>query len=161
VGARVVAAADGRYLEVNEEALAILGRSEDEVLASVIGDFAGPYRELARTVWARLAGRGEAIPTGEASLYRPDGSAVRVEYTRITRREDGAYVLEITEVGPGGGPPRVNKPSLVLDQWRAIERERAAAGPDSDDGSDDAERTLDALRSLYQHGVTGQVQKPR
>jgi PAS domain-containing protein len=162
MGARMVAAANGRYIEVSEEALAILARSEDEVLASSIGDFAGPHRELARTVWARLAGLGEPIPTGEASLYRPDGSAIRVEYTRITRRDDGAYVMDFAVIGPGAGPPRVDKPSHVLDQWRAAEREREAAGPAGGDRpTGDGQRASDALRSLYQLGVRGRTDGSR
>ena len=143
--------ADGRYLEADDEALELFGIPRATVLTARVGDFAGPYADIARRVWHRLAGAGDRIPTGEASIYRPDGRTLRVRYSRIERLPDGSYELAIEPVGDAAAPPVVDDVPLVLEEWRVAERSVERDGlPAHGDG-------VDGLRMLYQHAVAARM----
>jgi PAS domain-containing protein len=153
--ANIRIAADGRYLDADDDALELFGVSRADFLAAGVGDFAGPYGDIARRVWHRLAGAGDRIPTGEASIYRPDGSIRRVRYARIERDADGCYDLAIEPVGDGAAPPVVDDVPLVLEEWRVAERSVQRDGlPAHGDG-------VDGLRMLYQHGVAARMPSGR
>ena len=148
----------GRYLDGSVEALELFGVTLDELRALEIGAFSGPHAELAVTVWRRLASTGAAMPTGESTVHRPDGSQVRVRYLRIEPRADGAYELEMVIVGPGNedAPPAADHPSTVLEAWRAAERDATA----TDGDRDEAARSAEGLRDLYRHSVDEMSKRP-
>ena len=154
VSARLVADREGRYVDGNAEALALFGVSLDELCAARIGHFSGPHAELARTVWKRLAGTGVDMPVGESTVYRPDGSQVRVRYTRIALREDGCYELDVVPVdGESDAPPAADRPTEVLREWRAAERDVETGGEGA------ARPAADGLRELYQHSLSNKQRK--
>jgi PAS domain S-box-containing protein len=158
MAALLVADKFGRYLEGNEEALVLLGVTSEELRGLAIGAFSGPHAELAITVWHRLAATGEAMPTGESTMYRRDGSHVRVRYLRIAPRADGTYELEMTEIPEESeveGPPFADDAKKVLREWRAAERDVSAG--DLDGAHDGAI----GLRELYQHSFAEKLREPR
>jgi hypothetical protein len=79
----------------------------------------------------------------------------------------GPYELELellqaTGTGADGAarPPISDKPSTILREWRAAEREAAAAasdGPGAMAAPDDAVDAADKLRRLYQDSVVGRT----
>jgi PAS domain-containing protein len=163
---RLVAGRDGRYLDADDSALELLGVSLEALRSMRVGDFSGPHRDLAATVWRRLAATGENMSSGEGDMYLPDGSQIRVRYTRIAALPSGAYELELEllqrtgAVGDDGParPPISDKPSTILREWRAAEREAAAAasdGPGAMAAPDEAVDAADKLRRLYQDSVVG------
>jgi PAS domain S-box-containing protein len=162
MAAVLVADPDGRYLDGTDEALAIFGVTLEELRARGIGAFSGPHRELARTVWRRLASIGAPVPTGESTAYRPDGSTIRVRYVRIEPRADGNYELELVVATAGDdereAPPAADNPSAVLAEWRAAERDAAAGGDLAADG-DGAARGAEGLKELYRHSVEHKARK--
>lgn len=156
--ALLVASPDGRYLEATDEALGLFGVTLEELRALEIGDFSGPHRELARTVWGRLASIGAPVPPGESTVYRRDGSQVRVRYVRVEPRDDGNYELELiaveeTDAQPvAESPPAADSPSQVLAAWRAAERDAATGGGVAASGAT-------GLRELYRHSVEHKTRK--
>ena len=143
VKAFLIAAADGRYLDGDDAALELLGISREQLQGLRIGDLSGPHAQLAREVWARLAPAGQPLPAGESTLYRPDGSAVRVRYLRIAPTAGGAFEIVFEPIeGQADEPPAASRPSAVLERWREIDR----------NGDDPAQGSA-ALRELYQHSV--------
>ena len=152
----LVADRDGRYLDGTEEALVLYGVSLDELRSLEIGAFSGPHAELAVTVWNRLAATGKPMTTGESTVYRRDGSQIRVRYLRIEPRADGAYELEMIEVPAGTSleVPISDKPSQVLEEWRAAERAAAAGDHHGAAGS------VEGLRKLYRHSVDEKRREP-
>ena len=97
------------------------------------------------------------MPTEYASLFHQD-EAVQVpgvRYTRMAPRADGACELEFVAIDTveTDGPPVADKPSQILDQWRAAER--AVEAGDGDGASDSA----DGLRQLYQYSFTEKSRK--
>jgi PAS domain-containing protein len=159
---------EGRYLDANDEALALLGVSIDDVRGAPVGTFSGPNAEIAFTIWRRLAAHGEDMSTGESTLYRPDGTRIRVRYVRIEAVSDEVYELEVELIGAEGDasvdePPIADRPSTLLREWRAAEREAAAAtisdGPGAMAAPADAEHGAESLRELYQHSVAHRVGK--
>jgi PAS domain-containing protein len=163
---RLVAGRDGRYLDADDSALELLGVSLEALRSMRVGDFSGPHRDLAATVWRRLAATGENMSSGEGDMYLPDGTQIRVRYTRIAALPSGAYELELELLQTAGGvgddgparPPISDKPSTILREWRAAEREAAAAasdGPGAMAAPDEAVDAADKLRRLYQDSVVG------
>ena len=162
---RLVADRQGRYLDADGAALEILDVSIEELRAMGVGDFSGPHRELAATVWRRLAATGQDMSSGEGTLYLPNGSEIRVRYERIAAVANGTYELDFTVLDAAVGdsadatrPPISDKPSTILREWRVAEREAAAAaidGPGAMAAPDDATDAADKLRRLYQDSVVG------
>ena len=151
MSALLVADRDGRYIEANDEALALFGVTLDELCRSRIGDFSGPHAQMGLAVWRRLAAAGTPMPTGESTVYRRDGTQLRVRYTRIAARPDGCYDLELEALDPGlpAGPPVADRPSQVLEAWRAAERDAEAGGGMV------AISGAKGLRELYHHTMAG------
>src|SRR5262245_25154738 len=144
----LIADREGRYLDANAEALELLGVSFEQVRAARIGDFSGVHGSLSAQVWRRLASLGIPMPIGESTMYHADGTPIRVRYSRLEPRADGAYVIqfapvELTEEDPDG-PPVADRPSEILEQWRVAERE-------VENGDTNGARTgANALRDFYQ-----------
>jgi len=142
--------ADGRYLDADPSALEVLGVTADELREHSIGDFAGPYADVAREVWRHFAANGAAVPSGDATVHRLDGSTVRVRYTRIAPLSPTEFQLEFEVLGEDAGPPVATNLQPVLDAWR--DAERAAGG--------DGTPAVEALRTLYRHAMHGRLDGP-
>ena len=165
---RLVADREGRYLDADDSALELLGVTLDELRSMRVGDFSGPHREMAATVWRRLAATGQDMSSGEGTLFLPSGSQVRVRYRRIAVLPSGAYELEMEplesavagEAQDAARPPISDRPSTILREWRVAEREKAAAafeGPGAMAAPDEATDAADKLRRLYQDSVAGRT----
>jgi hypothetical protein len=179
---RIVAGRDGRYVDADAAALELLGLSLEELCCMQVGDLSGPHAELARTVWRRLAATGEDMSSGEGTLYLRNATEVRVRYVRIAALPNGDYELVMEPIGADGAnlPPTSDRPSSILREWRAAEREaeaaaaaaaaavaaasakrrRTAANVGSDDarvGPNDATDAADKLRRLYQDSVVART----
>jgi len=169
VQGRLVADREGRYLDADASALELLGMTLDELRSMRVGDLSGPHREMAATVWRRLAATGQNMSSGEGTLYLPSGAQVRVRYLRIAVLPSGAYELDIepiegavagNEQDAAARPPISDRPSTILREWRVAEREMAAAGADGPGAlaaPDDATDAADKLRRLYQDSVAGRT----
>ena len=165
---RLVADREGRYLDADDSALELLGVTLDELRSMRVGDFSGPHREMAATVWRRLAATGQDMSSGEGTLFLPSGSQVRVRYKRIAVLPGGAYELDMEplegavagEAQDAARPPISDRPSTILREWRVAEREMAAAaadGPGAMAAPDEATDAADKLRRLYQDSVAGRT----
>jgi PAS domain-containing protein len=166
---RLVASRDGRYLDADDSALELLGVSLEALRSMQVGDLSGPHREMAATVWRRLAATGQDMSSGEGDLYLPSGSQIRVRYTRIAALPSGDYELELellegAATGDREGaarPPISDRPSTILREWRAAEREVSAAaasdGPGTMAAPEEAADAADKLRRLYQDSVVGRT----
>jgi PAS domain S-box-containing protein len=158
--ALLVADRDGRYLEANDEALELFGVTLEQLRASRIGTFSGPHADLALTVWRRLAANDEDMSSGEGTIFRPDGSRIRVRYERIEALGNGTYELEATYLGMDEErlqtPPISDRPAILLSKWRAAEREVETAsveGPGAMGAPEESQRGAEALRRLYQDSL--------
>jgi len=162
---RLVADREGRYLDADDSALEMLGLTIDALRSMRVGDLSGPHREMAATVWRRLAATGQDMSSGEGTLYSPNGSEIRVRYIRIAVQADGTYQLELESIGATDAtavaqPPMSDRPSTILREWRVAEREAAAAATDGPGAMSDPEGATDAadkLRRLYQDSVVGRT----
>jgi hypothetical protein len=117
---------------------------------------------MAATIWRRLAATGEDMSSGEGNLYLPGGSELRVRYTRIGALPDGTYELlfEPVEAAHAGGPPTSDRPSMILREWRAADRESVAPasdGPGTMAAPDEANDAADKLRQLYHDSVVART----
>ena len=148
--ATFVAGPDGRYLGADAAALDLYGVSLEEFLAARIGDFSGPYREMSRRLWRQMVASGEEMATGEATIFRRDGTTLRVSYERIARLPDGTFKLELISLGPGEGPPVVDDLALVLTHWQLAERDLGQGA-----------ESVNALRDLYRIGVNARLDRRR
>ena len=163
---RLVADRHGRYLDADDAALELLGLTLEELRSMRVGQFSGPHAELAATVWRRLAATGQDMPSGEGTLYLPNGTEVRVRYLRIAARPSGDYELDLEpiEAASTQRPPTSDRPSSILREWRAAEREAAAAaasdGPGAMSDPSDATDAVDKLRRLYQDSVVARTEAP-
>ena len=147
----------GRYVDATEDALALYGVTLEELRALEVGAFSGPYAELALTIWRRLARTGAPMPTGESTVYRPDGSRIRVRYVRIEPRPDETYEMQVvpSDVPATSDPPPIaDNPTKVLEAWRAAERDVAAGNLDG------AATSAEGLRRLYQASIREKARKP-
>ena len=148
----VIVAADGRYLDADDDALRLLGLTMEALHRYSVGDFSGPLASVVRMVWRRYTRTGRTIPLAEATLHLPDGSEVRVRYTRIDRLANGRYELQLEPADDSGDVPVVARPAEILAEWRAAEREAALVG-----GPAAAE--AEALRALY-HLAAAKLHEP-
>jgi PAS domain-containing protein len=162
---RLVADRQGRYVDADAAALELLGLSLEELRSMRVGTFSGPHAELAATVWRRLAKTGQDMTSGEGTLYLPNGSEVRVRYLRIAALPNGDYELELEpiEAAATERPPTSDRPSSILREWRAAEREAAAAASDGPGAMADPDPATDAaekLRRLFQDSVAARTENP-
>jgi PAS domain-containing protein len=163
VRGRLVADRQGRYVDADEAALALLGLTLEELRSMRIGDFSGPHAEMARTVWRRLAATGEDMSSGESTLYLPNGSEVRVRYVSIKALPNGDYGLELEpmDVAHTSRPPTADRAGSILREWRVAEREAEAAasgGPGAMAAPEESSHAADKLRRLYQDSVIARTE---
>ena len=159
---RLVADREGRYLDADDAALELLGLTLEQLNSMRVGDFSGPHAEMARTVWRRLAATGEDMPSGEGTLYLPNGSEIRVRYLRIAALRNGDYEIHIDRIDATDAdrPPTSDRPSSILREWRVAEREAeagASGGPGAMGAPDEATDAADKLRRLYQDSYSART----
>src|SRR6185369_6411729 len=128
VRGRLVADRQGRYVDADDAALELLGLTLEELRSLRVGNLSGPHAELARTVWRRMAATGEDMSSGEGPLFLPNGTEIRVRYLRIHALPNGDYELELEQIDAPhrDRPPVSDRPSTILREWRAAEREAEA-----------------------------------
>jgi PAS domain-containing protein len=157
-----VADRQGRYVDADEAALALLGLTLEELRTMRIGDFSGPHAEMSRTVWRRLAATGEDMSSGEGTLYLPNGSEVRVRYVSIKALPNGDYGLELEQLdATTNRPPTADRAGSILREWRVAEREAQAAasgGPGAMAAPEESSHAADKLRRLYQDSVIARTE---
>jgi PAS domain-containing protein len=150
--ARVLIAADGRYLDADATALELLGVAIDELRQHRVGDFTVPeLRDASRASWAHMAATGEVhLLIDETFLLRLDGTAKFVKVHPVVPGDaPGTWWSRFELIpGPRGRVLSLAKPNQVLNAWRAAER-RAAALPEGSPERAHADRTAAGLGALY------------
>jgi PAS domain S-box-containing protein len=98
----LVADAEGRFLDANPAALALLGYARDEILALRVADVSALAPSALDDEYARLLREGEWW--GEADLLRKDGSLVSVEIRaeRLVLPASTIYVATFHDIGEQG-----------------------------------------------------------
>jgi PAS domain S-box-containing protein len=86
---------DGRCLEANPAALALLGTSRNELVGRSIRKFHSPVDDFAN-VWKRFLDRKHL--QGEVELIRQDGTQVFVEYTAKANYLPGRHVAILRDI---------------------------------------------------------------
>ena len=148
----VEADADGRYLDANDEALALFGVSREQLRRHRVGDFAPEGLEAIHLALFRwVAHTGHDFGGGTSTIVRPDGTALRVDCPSIERHGD-RFVIRLEAQGAESVPPHSEAVASVLDAWREAEREIAAAGR-SDPQYAVARKAADSLRDISQFVV--------
>jgi PAS domain S-box-containing protein len=141
--------ADGRYLDGNEEALALFGVNRDELRGRCVGDFAPEGLEaIHHALFRWVAQTGHDFGGGTSTLVRPDGTAVCVDCTSI-EPQGGRFVMRLEAQGTESVPPHSDTVASVLDAWREAEREIAAAGRTEPEYAV-ARKAAESLRDIYQ-----------
>jgi PAS domain-containing protein len=116
--------ADGRYLDADEVALAILGVTLEQLRHAPPGSFsATPLEPDARAAfvdeWQREGGDALA---GAASLRRLDGRVLRVSFL-VEPEADGTFLAMIQPTDDAAvETPEIYTISGVLREWRAADR---------------------------------------
>ena len=88
-----------RNLFVNDAAVAILGRSREELLSGSALDWLAPDERARMADYARRRAAGEAIPPVLETVYlRPDGARVPVEWaaTRVDEKVTVSFITDIS-----------------------------------------------------------------
>ncbi len=142
--------AEGVIEAANDAALALLGRSLDELRAlpqgSLAADPTDPDEQTALREQWQAAGRSGIA--GITTIKRPGGARVRVAFA-IARQTNGSYVASLNALpGSKASRTRVYTVGDVLGRWRAAERrlETIAIGsPEYEEIRDE----IDVLRAQY------------
>jgi hypothetical protein len=142
--------ADGTTADANDEALALLRVTLDELRALPPGALSveppDPAASQAfREEWERA---GQPDVGGEGDLRRPDGTTVRVKFG-ITPLDGGRFLAIMEEISaPTEAPPVLYTAGQVLAEWRAAERRLAAIVEGSPEWQTVSEE-IDAFRRRY------------
>jgi PAS domain S-box-containing protein len=105
--ASIVIDTDGRYVDANEAALALIGQDRDGLLAMVSGDLTEPsVRPTVAWVWELMRQAGELHST--SILIAADGRRVPVEYRLVRDPDTGLFVsylraIPLTDAEPALG----------------------------------------------------------
>lgn len=143
---------EGRYLDADDAALALLGvGSVKELQATSPERFSAlppDPAEQAAFRRAYLAGRADGI-LAEVALRRLDGELVRVR-TAIIDQGDGSYraLFYVVERPTTDLSARIFRIADVLAEWRSAERELVALDPESDDARE-VSKAIDLLRAQH------------
>ena len=88
---------EGRYLDANPAACALLGRTREQILAADVFDVTPvPDRETGRRLWRAFIEGGKQ--EGEYALCRPDGSCLTIEYRAVANIEPGVHLSVLRDV---------------------------------------------------------------
>jgi PAS domain S-box-containing protein len=88
---------EGRYVDINRAAVALLGRSREELLKSSIWEVTpGVHQELGRSLWQDFITAGRQ--TAEYTLVRGDGSTVDVEYRAVANIRPGLHMSIMRDI---------------------------------------------------------------
>lgn len=92
----LVADDEGRYIDANPAACAMLGMTHAQLLGTSVFELAGVPPEQSRALWRQFLEQGEQ--KGEFELRTPDGRRVMVEYTARAHFMPGEHLALLREV---------------------------------------------------------------
>jgi two-component system cell cycle sensor histidine kinase/response regulator CckA len=84
-----------RYINVNDAACAILGRSREELIGQEVGTFV-EYKEDARALWEKALRAGNL--RAEITIVRPDGQRSELEFSGVTNIQPGRHMILIRDL---------------------------------------------------------------
>lgn len=141
--------ADGRYLDADEAALALLGVSLEELRASAPDRFAiepldEGHQASLRDEWKA---HGAHPLVGTAGVRRADGTRIRLAY--LVEAAEHGFRARIRQIdADADAAPTVFTVGDVLREWRAAERELALLEPGTKEW-ERVQREIDLLRGQY------------
>jgi PAS domain-containing protein len=147
-------AADGRPLDIDANALAILGVAREQFMTAPRGAFSArplpdAESEALRAEWER-AGRPELV--GASTIRRGDGTEARVSFL-IEEQPDGTLIAIITPLDePTSAATKVYTAADVLREWRSAERDMAEVPAGTREHGELSGRVAE-LRTTYQRIV--------
>jgi PAS domain-containing protein len=148
-GAIVVADADGRYVDANEEALELFGVTRDELRRHRVGDFAPEgLQAIHHALFRWVAHTGNDYGGGTSTVVRADGTALRVDCPSIEPHGE-CFRIRLEAQGTESVPPHSDAVASVLDAWRKAEREIVEAGRTEPEYAV-ARKAAESLRDIYQ-----------
>lgn len=136
---------DGRYLDANAAALALLGVTLAELRKSSGDRFSmrAPSVDEQAALRAEWESVGSRPLVGTTGIRRADGTTIRVSYAVETI--DPGFHVRLWEIpGSPDAPPSLFSVGEVLRSWRAAERELAELKP----GTPEWTRTLSEIEML-------------
>lgn len=156
--ARVRVSADGRYLEANQEALELLGVTQEELDDLDVSAFTPPeYRDVMLEAWRVRVESGPIRLTGTATIYPRNGQPVGVEYDSA-RQPDGTYLSTFTPIDRLPAPSSfVSLLALMLKAMREAEHQLESLPDDSPDRPR-LEADISGLRYAYELMVRARMQ---
>lgn len=92
----LVADDEGRYIDANPAACAMLGMTRSQLLGTTLFELAGMGPEQSRTLWRQFLEQGEQ--RGEFELRTPDGRRLFVEYSARAHFMPGEHLAMLREV---------------------------------------------------------------
>jgi PAS domain-containing protein len=144
---------DGRYIDADEAALALLGVDTVEELRETSPDaFQVEPQDPAATTAFQQAMVDAVFQglLGEVAFRRRDGELVRVRTAIIPEPQGGYRALMYPVERPTTNlVPRIYKIADVLAEWRTAERRLVEVDPDSEEGRQLA-ADVELLRQQYQ-----------
>lgn len=124
VDAILVADDDGRYVDANPAACALLGYSREQLIGRRIADLRRPEDEAAtRALWDGF--RGESRQIGEIILRAADDSPRRLEYSAVADVAPGRHVAFLRDVGEKRELERLRTEKMQREVADALEANRA------------------------------------
>lgn len=147
----LVISEDGQYVDANDEALATLGYTLEELRELPPGVLSSGDVATTQEVWRRFAAREIDVPGDRAGqLTTKDGHVLLVTFVGLEPGPTpGTYVSRMQIPPQELGPRRPRALHFVLQEWRAAERQLAELERD-DPQRAALEREVEELRDLYQ-----------
>ncbi len=91
----LIANEDARYVNANDSACEILGRTREELIGQEVGIFV-EYREDARVLWEKALRAGSV--SAEITVVRPDGTRCELEFSGVTQIQPGLHMILIRDL---------------------------------------------------------------
>ena len=85
----------GRYIDANPAACALLGRPRDQVCGLAVADVMDVPPESAAAAWQGFLQQGAV--NGEVSLRRPDGSMRKARFSAVAHIQPGVHLSVLTD----------------------------------------------------------------
>ena len=149
--ATIILGSDGSYVDASPPALSMLGISLAELRALPPGALAAEQMDEAEraALSQAFAQAGARSAVGAATIRRPDGRRLRVEYL-IDLRPDGTYVAHLKQAETALEQPTIFvSAGDVLAAWRATERRLETLSPESSEAKA-AQSEIQFFRDEYQ-----------